>query len=232
MTDIAVVGGHGKVALRALPLLVQAGHDVHAWVRHPEQMAAIAATGAHPVIADVEHLDTAGIAKMLRGRQAVVWTAGAGGGDPSRTYAVDRDAAIRTMDAAASVGARRFIMVSYFGAGPEHDVEPDSSFFPYAQAKSAADGHLALTTLAWTILRPSRLTDDEPTGRVAVGGDQKAGSVSRGDVAAMIAAAVATPHSIGKIYEFNTGDVTIEEALAGGGWHPPSPDAVGIPANA
>jgi len=227
MTDIAVVGGHGKVALQALPLLVQAGHDVHAWVRNPAHMAAVSAAGAHPVVADVEHLDTHGIATVLRGRRAVVWAAGAGGGDPRRTYAVDRDAATRTMDAAASVGASRFIMVSYFGAGPDLDVEPDSSFFPYAQAKSHADGHLALTSLAWTILRPSRLTDDEPTGQVSVSGDQKAGSVSRGDVAAMIVAALAAPRSVGKIFEFNSGDVPIADAIAGGGWHPPSADAVG-----
>lgn len=228
MTDIAVVGGHGKVALQTLPLLVRAGHDVHAWIRDPEQAEAVAATGAHPVIADVEHLDTAGIAKVLRGRKAVVWTAGAGGGDPRRTYAVDRDAAMRTMDAAAHVGARRFIMVSYFGAGPEHDVDPGSDFFPYAQAKSMADGHLALTSLSWTILRPSRLTDDEATGRVSIGGDQKSGSVPRGDVAAMIAATLADPHTIGKIFEFNTGDVPIAEAIDGGGWHPQNADAVGI----
>jgi uncharacterized protein YbjT (DUF2867 family) len=228
MTDIVVVGGHGKVALQALPLLVAAGHNVHALVRNPDQMPAVEATGAHAVIADVEIHDTRGIATLLRGHRAVVWSAGAGGGDPRRTFAVDRDAAIRTMDAAASVGANRFIMVSYFGAGPDLDVPPDSSFFPYAQAKSAADGHLALTNLAWTILRPSRLTDDEPTGKISVGGDQQAGSVSRGDVAATIVAALANPRTVGKIYEFNGGGVPIAEALAAGGWHPPTPEAVGV----
>lgn len=227
MANIAVVGGHGKVALRLLPLLVEAGHDVHAWIRNPDHMAAVAETGAHPMISDVEHLDRRHITDALRGRKVVVWTAGAGGGDPSRTYAVDRDAAIRTMDAASAAGVHRFVMVSYFGAGPEHDVPPDSSFFPYAQAKSIADGHLAVTDLAWTILRPSRLTDDEPTGRISVGTDQEKGSVSRGDVAAVIAATIANPRTIGKIYEFNNGDTPIEEALAAGGWKPPEPAAVG-----
>ncbi|MFV0253553.1 MAG: SDR family oxidoreductase [Beutenbergiaceae bacterium] len=232
MAEIAVVGGHGKVALLTLPQLIQAGYGVHALVRNPDQSEAIAATGAHPVIADVERLDTASIANVLRGRKVVIWSAGAGGGNPDRTYAVDRDAAIRTMDAAARVGASRFIMVSYFGAGPEHDVEPDSSFFPYAQAKSAADGHLALTSLAWTILRPSRLTDDQATGRISVGSDQGAGTVSRGNVAAAIAGALANPHTIGKIYEFNDGDVAIADALAGEGWKPRSAEAVGLPPQA
>ncbi|MFV0426563.1 MAG: SDR family oxidoreductase [Beutenbergiaceae bacterium] len=227
MAEIAVVGGHGKVALQALPLLVQAGYGVHAIVRNPDQQDAVAQTGAHPVIADIEHLDSSSIANVLRGRKMVVWSAGAGGGNPARTYAVDRDAAIRTMDAAASVGVNRFIMVSYFGAGPEHDVEPDDSFFPYAQAKSAADGHLALTTLSWTILRPSRLTDGPATGAISVGTEQAFGTVSRANVAATIAAAIADPHTIGKIYEFNDGDVPIAQALAGDGWKPPHPGAVG-----
>lgn len=227
MAEVAIVGGHGKIALLTAPLLVQAGLGVHALVRSPEQMATVAATGAHPVLADVEHMDRHALANVLRGRKVVVWSAGAGGGDPRRTYAVDRDAAIRTMDVAASVGVSRFIMLSYFGAGPEHDVPPDNSFFPYAQAKSVADGHLALTPLAWTILRPSTLTDDEPTGRISVGSDQGSGQVSRADVAATIAAAIATPRTIGKIYEFNNGDVPIADALAEGGWHPPNAAAVG-----
>lgn len=227
MAEVAIVGGHGKVALLTAPLLVKAGLGVHALVRRPEHTATVAATGAHPVLADVEHMDSHALANVLRGRKVVVWSAGAGGGDPRRTYAVDRDAAIRTMDVAASVGVSRFIMLSYFGAGPEHDVPPDSSFFPYAQAKSIADGHLALTPLSWTILRPSTLTDDEPTGKISVGSDQGSGRVSRADVAATIAAAIATPKTIGKIYEFNNGDVPIADALAEGGWHPPSAAAVG-----
>ncbi|WP_156251461.1 SDR family oxidoreductase [Pseudactinotalea terrae] len=227
MADIVVIGAHGKVAQLTLPLLVAAGHNVFGLVRRPNQMQAIEQTGAHGMLADIEHHDTRGIANLLRGHKAVIWSAGAGGGDPRRTYAVDRDAAIRTMDAAASVGVHRFVMVSYFGAGPEHDTPPDSSFFAYAQAKSAADGHLALTNMAWTILRPSRLTDDEPTGKITVGSDEGAGSVSRADVAAVIAHCIADPHTIGKIYEFNNGEVPIAEALAQGGWHPPVPEAVG-----
>jgi hypothetical protein len=40
-------------------------------------------------------------------------------GSPERTYAVDRDAAIRSIDAAVAAEARRYVMVSYFGAGPD-----------------------------------------------------------------------------------------------------------------
>lgn len=213
MTEIALIGGHGKVALQAAPLLVQAGYGVHSVIRNPDHIADIEATGAHPVIADIERLDVARIENILLGRRIVIWSAGAGGGDPKRTYAVDRDAAIHTIDAAIRIGVRRFISVSYFGAGPDHGVDPGNSFYAYAEAKTAADTHLALSPLAWTILRPSRLTDDEPTGRIAVGPDQEPGSVSRGNVARTILAAVTNDQTIGKILEYNDGDVPIEEAF-------------------
>merc|ERR1712137_389844 len=42
----------------------------------------------------------------------IIWSAGAGGGSPERTRAVDRDGAIKCMDAAAKAGVKRFVMVS------------------------------------------------------------------------------------------------------------------------
>jgi hypothetical protein len=43
-----------------------------------------------------------------------------------------RSAARRCSSAAA--GVRRYVMVSYFGAGPDHGIDPDNSFFAYAEA--------------------------------------------------------------------------------------------------
>ena len=155
---IVIIGGHGKVALLLAPLLTAAGHEVTSLIRNRDHADDVAATGASPVVADVEQLGVDTIAEHLTGHDAVVWSAGAGGGDPARTYAVDRDAAIRSMDAAAAAGVGRYVMVSYFGAGPDHGVPPDNSFFAYAEAKAAADAHLMATDLAWTILKPSGLT--------------------------------------------------------------------------
>ena len=98
----------------------------------------------------------------------MVWSAGAGGGSPERTYAVDRDAAIRSMDAAAEAGVGRYVMVSYFGAGPDHGVPADNSFFAYAEAKAAADAYLRGTGLDWTILGPGALTDGPGNGLIDV----------------------------------------------------------------
>lgn len=122
MARIALIGGHGKVALLAEPLLVDAGHSVSAIIRNPDHRADIEATGATPVVADVETMDTEALTQLLGDHDVVVWSAGAGGGKPDRTYAVDRDAAIRSMDAAKAAGIKRYVMVSYLGAKPDHGV--------------------------------------------------------------------------------------------------------------
>ncbi|MDY6810730.1 MAG: SDR family oxidoreductase [Actinomycetota bacterium] len=215
MTRVAIIGGHGKIALRLAKILSDRGDEVTSLIRNPAHRDDVEAAGATPVVADVENLDVAGIESVLADQDAVVFSAGAGGGDSDRTYAVDRDAAIRSMEAAAAAGATRYVMVSYFGAGPGHGVPEDNSFYPYAEAKAAADGHLTASDLQWTILGPSRLTDQPGTGRVTVGGDRVAGDeVSRDNVAQVAAAVLADPATVGKRIEFNDGDTPIADALS------------------
>lgn len=133
MARILIIGGHGKIARLTGPLLAAAGHLVHGVIRNPDQADEVSAAGLTPLVADVESLDVAGLATLLADHDVVVWAAGAGGGDPERTYAVDRDAAIRSIDAAEQAGVPRYLMVSYFGAGPDHGVPEDESFFAYAE---------------------------------------------------------------------------------------------------
>jgi uncharacterized protein YbjT (DUF2867 family) len=216
MSRVIVFGGHGKVALLLAPILAARGDEAVGVIRDPAQVEAVSASGAEPLVADVESLDTAAIAALLDGADAVVWSAGAGGGSPERTYAVDRDAAIRSMDAAAQAGVRRYVMVSYSGSRPDHGVPEGDSFFPYAEAKAAADEHLRATALDWTIAAPSRLTLEPGTGRIAVIPDDRIGEpsqVPREDVAAVIAAMLAEPASIGRTLRFSSGDTPIAQVL-------------------
>ncbi len=212
MSRILIIGGHGKIALLLAPLLVARGDDVTSVIRNPAHAADVEATGAAALVADVEKLTVDELASLLSGQDAVVWSAGAGGGNAARTYAVDRDAAIRSMDASAVAGVDRYVMVSYFGAARDHGVPAENPFFAYAEAKAAADEHLRASGLAWTILAPSSLTTDAPTGRIDVDADES-GSVSRADVAAVIAAALSEDRTIGRTIRFNAGDQPIVEAI-------------------
>lgn len=215
MTRIAIIGGHGKVALQLSALLTEEGHSVTSFIRNPDHAADVAATGASPSVLDVENSTTAEIAAALRNHDAVVWSAGAGGGNPQRTYAVDRDAAIRSMDAAAQAGVDRYVMVSYFGAGPNHGVPADHSFHAYAEAKAAADEYLRGSGLNWTILGPGSLTDGPGNGLIDVNpADASAGTrTSRANVAIVAAAVLDLPDCIGRTIEFRDGSLPVSAAL-------------------
>jgi uncharacterized protein YbjT (DUF2867 family) len=213
MSSIAIIGGHGKVALHLARILTGSSHSVSSLIRDPQQRADVTAVGATPVVADVEDLTSEQLAQLLEGYDAVVWSAGAGGGSTERTYAVDRDAAIRSMDAARLAGVSRYVMVSFKGSRVDHGVSPDDGMFAYYEAKAAADDYLRGTDLSWTILGPSALTQAAASGRIDVGASLPRGDVSRENVARVIAAVLAKPATIGRFIEFNDGQTPIEEAV-------------------
>ena len=214
MARILIFGGHGKVALLATPLLVERGDEVTSVIRKANQAQAVERVGGIPLVADVERLDTAEIAALIAGQDAVVWSAGAGGGDPARTRSVDRDAAIRSMDAAQQAGVSRYVMVSYFNSSREYGVDPAHPFYAYAEAKSAADEYLRASGLDWTVLGPSTLTLDPASGRIdatALVSER----VSRGNVALAIAATLVDGSTVHRTIRFNDGQFPIGEAIRG-----------------
>lgn len=209
---IMIIGGHGKVALLAAPMLVAGGHTVTSVIRKEDQSADIKETGALALLSDVEQLDAEATRELVRGNDAIIFAAGAGGGNRDRTYAVDRDAAIRAMDAAVAEGVDRFVMVSYVGAGRD-DVPEDNPFHPYADAKAQADEYLRGTSLNWTILGPGQLTLEEGSGRIEYGDHVLQGETSRANVAELAVGAVGRTDLGGVTINFRDGNVAIWEAM-------------------
>ena len=210
---ITIFGGHGKIALLLAPLLVEAGHEVTSVVRNPDHVPDVEATGATALVSSVEDADLETLTAQLQGVDAVVWSAGAGGGNPERTYAVDRDAAIRSMDAAVEAGVGRYVMVSYLGARRDHGVPADHGFFAYAEAKAAADEYLRGSELAWTILGPGALTDKPGTGLIEVDPLPEGGQeTSRSNTASVAAAVLDLPETAGRTIEFRDGTLPIAAA--------------------
>lgn len=218
MSKILIIGAHGKIALLAEPLLVQAGHDVTGVVRNPDHAAAVEATGARALIEDVERLDQTQTDELVDGFDAVVWSAGAGGGDAARTKAVDQEAAIRVSSAAETTGAR-LVMVSYFGSRTDHGVAADDPFHAYAEAKANADDAIRASAGDWVILGPSTLTL-EPEGGIelqSLAGVETAGtaptSIARATVARLIAEVVQRPELNRVTLVCNDGPTAVGEAL-------------------
>lgn len=204
---ILVIGANGKVGRRLLPLLVEDGHDVRAMVRDPAQEPAMESLRATPVLADLEE----DFGPALEGCEAVVFTAGSGGHTGAdKTAMIDGLGAILSIDAARERGVRRFVMVSSRGAD---DPDRSQAIRHYLVAKAIADGYLKRSGLDYTIVRPGRLTEDEPTARIRIGDDLGGGSITRGDVAATLAAALRMPVTVGRTFEVLNGDATVEEAL-------------------
>ena len=215
MARILIFGGHGKVALLLEPLLTARGDQVTAVIRDAGQSDDVRATGAEPVVFDVESASREAMAALVAGHDAVVWSAGAGGGSADRTRAVDLDAAVRSMEAAADAGVGRYVMVSYFGSSLAHGIPATDSFFAYAEAKAKADEALRGSALEWTVLAPSRLTLEAPTERIDVAAEVS-GSVSRADVARVIAQTLLEPATVRRTIRFNAGEVRVDEALRAG----------------
>jgi len=213
MSTIVIAGGHGQIALRLARVLSARGDAVRALIRNPGHEAGVHATGAEPVVADMERLDD--LAEYVDGADAVVFAAGAGpGSGPERKRTVDLGAAVKLLDAARRTGVRRYLMVSAMGAADP--ARGSEAMRPYLEAKSEADAALAASDLEWTIVRPGMLTDDPGTGLVEVAPSlSRRGSVTRDDVAAVLAACLDEPRTVRATFDLLQGETPIDEALAG-----------------
>jgi len=218
---VVLVGAHGKVARRLTPGLVEAGHEVVGLVRDPDHVPDLEADGATPVVLDVESATSAELVPHLRGADAVVFSAGAGGkGAPERTQRVDRDAAITLADAAAVAGVRRYLLVSAMGlqavVGGATPDGVDPRFVAYLRAKLEAEDALrSRPELDLTVLRPGHLLDDAGTGLVTLSRSTlEVGGVPRADVAAVLLALLQAPGTAGATLELVSGDVPVEQAVA------------------
>lgn len=167
---VLIIGGHGRVALIATPKLIAAGHDVTSVIRNPNHVSDIEAIGATPLVRDIIGLDVATWEKRLQEFDVVVWAAGHGdSGSVEGTYAVDRDAALTSVEAVRNLLARgerapRYIMVSFLGS-LNLQVDPEDDFYAYAESKKKVDRELLATEgLDSLILAPGVLSMDPSHG--------------------------------------------------------------------
>lgn len=209
---VAIAGAHGKIGRLLTRLLVERGDTVVGLIRNPDHSDDISADGAAPVLCDLERASEGEIAEALTGADAVVFTAGAGpGSGPDRKLTLDRDGAIKLLNAARDARVPRYAIVSSIGA--ENPPQDDDTFSVYLRAKAEADAAVKASDREWTILRPGRLTDDPTTGRARIDSDPFRGDVARADVAAVIAAVLLEPRSVGATLYVGGGDTPIADAL-------------------
>jgi uncharacterized protein YbjT (DUF2867 family) len=214
MSRIAVVGGHGQVARHLLVALRRSEHDPVALVRREEYHDELESRGAEVRLLDIESSDAAAFAAAFAGCDAVVFAAGGGpDGNKERKRTVDLEGSLKSIDGARQAGIDRFVQVSAIGVDDPSRADGNEVWRAYVEAKRDADAALRESGLAWTIIRPGRLTDDPATGLVSLGPEVGRGDVTRADVAAVLAAVLDEPGTVGKQWDLVNGDVPVAEAV-------------------
>jgi uncharacterized protein YbjT (DUF2867 family) len=212
--EVAVVGGHGKIALRLLRLLSERGDRARGLIRNPDHAGDVEATGATAVGADMENLDADAVARSIAGVDAVVFAAGAGAGSgAARKRTVDYGGAVKLIEAARMNDVSRYVIVSAIGVN--HPENWSEQMRPYYEAKAEADREVAESGLDFTIVRPGGLTDEPGTDLVAAAPDLgRSGRIPRDDVAAALLGSLDEPATVGKAFDLLEGETPIREALA------------------
>lgn len=234
-TNVVLFGGSGKVARHVTRMLAAEGHNVHSIIRNPTQKSDIESLGGKPIVQSIEESSVDDMARTITETKAstVIWSAGAGPGNPDRTKAVDHEGAIRSMDATAKAGVKRYIMVSAIDIRDrENKPEPEwyndadrdrsnrvwSAIKHYMEAKLAADRSLVAENdrrgLEYTIVRPTGLSQDPATGTIEAGKVHISQMISREDVASVILQCMKQDRTKGLAIDCVGGDTPIAEAIA------------------
>jgi putative NADH-flavin reductase len=190
MSKVVVFGAGGGTGRRIVEEARQAGHEVTAAVRDP---AKATLDGVRVVAADIR--DAASVRAAVDGQDAVVSAVGAPGRRALGLYSEGGRTLVAAME---SAGVNRLIAIT--SAGVRHD-DPSFALWYRIAARTLMReqyGDMALleeivraSSLEWTLVRPTRLVDEEPTGdyRVLDGETPKDGSqVTRADLARFIVA--------------------------------------------
>jgi uncharacterized protein len=163
---VALIGASGNIGSQILSELRSRGHEVTAFARNPERIAA--AEGVTPVQADVADVNR--LSTTLNGHDAVISSVRFRNFDPKAL-----------LTAVKASGVKRLIMVG--GAGTL-EAKPgvqlvDGPDFPAAAKPEALAGRNALnllrteTALDWTFLSPSAvIAPGDRTGKFRLGKDE------------------------------------------------------------
>ncbi|ROT36389.1 NAD dependent epimerase/dehydratase [Sodiomyces alkalinus F11] len=213
---VLILGGHGKVSQLITPILLRNSWTVTSVIRSADQVptieklsAGVSAGKLNVLVRSIEDVKEQAQAQAVLDEikpDTVFWSAGAGGkGNPERTFAIDRDAAVHFIRAAAATPSiHQFILVSYLASRRQRapwwddktwaDAEKMNTMLArYFAAKVVADEELIRQgarrdDFAAISVRPGVLTD-EPAGKVELGKTVGvSGDTSRATVAEVSAA--------------------------------------------
>lgn len=200
---IFVAGSTGRVATELLKKLSAKNYQVIAGARRPE--AVVELPNVTPQKMDL-HASVDDITGLLKGVDAVVFTAGSRGKDLLQT---DAYGAVKLMQAAKKAGITHFVMLSALYSLTT-DKWPDN-LTDYYIAKFFADNYLVTQSgLDYTIVQPGNLLEEAGQGRIALG-DKGFTAISIEDVASVLAEIVDKPSTFKRVIAINPGSTAISQ---------------------
>lgn len=213
MNKVLIIGANGQVGkIIATKMNASADFSPVALIRKEKQKEFFENKNIEFQIAGLEE-NVDSLSDVMKGIDAVVFTAGSGGGTGyDKTLMIDLDGAVKSMDAAQKVGVKRFVIISALNADNREAWNLDS-MKPYYVAKQYADRMLKSSNLDYTILRPGRLFNKEGTGKITITDPASQEGVPREDVAELVLEVLNNQNAIGKTISFNEGDLPIKEVV-------------------
>lgn len=224
---ILVVGGTGRLGVHVTRDLAGTGQPFRIMARgHSQPFPEHSRTPMEVFQGDLS--STSDCLLAVEGCDQVVFAAsGFGlkrGGTPR---SVDRDGALRLVEAAERAGVRHLVMMSMYGAAADAPME-------FLRMKYAAEEALKSSAMAWTIIRMGANLEQflaamghplEANGRVIIfgSGNTSVTFTSTADAAALVGRVLSEPASEGQIIEWGSGIHSLNELAsailvhAGGG---------------
>ena len=211
---VLVIGATGKIGRRVLKSLAKS-HQVTALIRYPELQAEYEKMGARVLTVDVEKELDKGIHEATSGQDAVIIAATAGANGSSKEIELlDRNVAMKAIDAAKKERVRHVVLLSAYGAD-QPDAAP-KEHFNFLSANNAADEYIEHSGLNYTIICPVTIVDGPGKGSIEASedlSDANGATISETDVATIITASLDNRGLYGRRIEVKSGSTPINEAL-------------------
>ncbi len=186
---LTLIGATGGVGTQLLQAAREAGHEVTALVRDPERMPADGDVTL--VTGDIRDGDA--VLRAVQGAEAVLWAVGATRNSADQPPIFEAGAR-NLVDAMHRSGVRRLVALSGAGITLTGERKPLGGRVMglivrvvarnVYEAKRREYEVFAGSDLDWTLVRPPRVVEGPPTGRVVIGDRLAGAQVTQGDLAA------------------------------------------------
>ena len=191
---LIVFGATGKTGLEIVKQSLAQDHEVTAFVRDPAKMTL---ENDHIRLISGDVYDVAAVAQAVQGQEAVICSLGTNSIGRTTVRSVGTDNIIKTME---ENHIERLLVVSAMGIGESWStLSAANKIFFNTVLRNTRNDHekqeslVKESTLDWTIVRPSGLTDTPITENYDVGENiaAKTSRIARADVAHFIVKEVA-----------------------------------------